>query len=171
MLMEHQHLVAVVGQHAAGAVDAGRRIAEHRRGNQRPLLPGDRRLGAEHAGDGARRVGVHRGADAVDAGHVDDRRHHDDVLRPDDRPHVARGNRGDHHLGHAEGQGAHSRRGDRRAATAARAQDRIQPKSMTAVASPCCSMRSLTKANSRPFVSRAPTMTTLFTLGRPAAVI
>ena len=72
-----------------------------------------------HAGDGVGAVGEHRARDRIEALHVGDRIHHRDVGRADIGADVARRDRRDHQLRHADGQGAHGRRDQRGAAGAA----------------------------------------------------
>ena len=122
--VEHQAVVAVL-QLLGHALHAGRRHAEH--GEADGGL-GLRRRGrasgvGDHAGQRVRGVRQDLLGDAVDARHVGDRIHHADVGRPDVGLHVARGHGRDHHLGHADGQRAHRRRGQRGAARAAGGDD------------------------------------------------
>ena len=73
----------------------------------------------DHAGQRMGGVGEHLLGDAVDARDVGHRVHHADVGGADVILHIARGDGRDHHLGQADRQAPHGRRGQRGAAGAA----------------------------------------------------
>ncbi len=119
--VEHQAVVV-----ALQAIDdlghAGRGDAEHGEAERRLAVGADGRI-VRHADDRLGCVRQDDAADAVQPGHVGDRRHHDDVGHADIRRHVARGERRDHELRQAERQLAHAGCHDRSAAAAADADD------------------------------------------------
>ena len=123
--MEDEHLEAALLEPLACAIDARRRVAEHRRGDER-LLDGGRHGRLDHAADGARRAREDGAADAIEPAHVHDGRNHDDVLDADEGADVAAGQRGDHDLGNAERQRAHRGGGDGRAGATAHADDGVE---------------------------------------------
>ena len=102
-----------------------RRVAEHRRGDQRGF--GRRgRLGGDHPGDRGGGVGVDAAADPVEPGDVHDRGHERDVLGARVRADVSAANRRGHQFRHPHRQRPHRGRRDRRPATAAHRHDAIQ---------------------------------------------
>ena len=123
--VEHQAVIVRL-QQRHHLLHAGRGHAEHADadGGTAVVVLG-RAVGlAERAANGAGGIGQHAARDAVQPGHVGDGVHHGDVGRPDIGRDVA-GSHGRHHqLGHADGQRAHGRRDQRRAARAAQAQQR-----------------------------------------------
>ena len=133
--VEHQHLVALPLEDGSRGVDQLGGVAEHARGQQRLFGGLACRLGVEAhllgrldgAADGAGGVGQHRPRQPVDAGDVDDRVHHRDVLGPDVGAGVPRGDGRDHQLRHADRQGAHGAGADRGPGRAADRDDAVEP--------------------------------------------
>ncbi len=118
--------------HRARRLDALRRVAEHRRRDER-LVDGVRHPRVDHPADGAGRLDEDPAADPVQTADVHDRRHHRDVFHADEPAHVAARERGHHELRNAEWERAHRGgpyRGARTAAQAEHAGDptfRVQP--------------------------------------------
>ena len=126
--VEDEHLVAELLQPLARARDARRRDAEHRRADQRALAAalGHRRRAP--CPRSRRRRSPRICAEIwLIAGDVDDRVGHRDVDGADVRARVARGDRRDDQLRHADRQVAHRLRRDRRVARAADRGDAVQP--------------------------------------------
>ena len=77
----------------------------------------------DHPGECVGGVAEHLTRDPVEAGDVGDRVHHRDVGRTDVHADVTRRDRRHHHLRHADREGAHRRRDERRTARSAGADD------------------------------------------------
>ena len=116
------HAVVVVTQGFGDRGDAGRGDAEHGQPDRGFSLV-DRSRARGHAGNGLGGVVQDHARDAVQAGHVGDRRHHDDVRHVDIGRGVAGSERRDHQLGDAQRQRTHAGGDDRGAAAAADADD------------------------------------------------
>ena len=100
-LVEDEHLVAELLETLARGRHRGRGHAEHRRDDDRPLLPERRHRRARHARECARGIGHHSRRHLVHAGDVDDRVHHRHVDRADVRAGVPGSDGRDHERGRA----------------------------------------------------------------------
>ena len=102
--------------------DRRRRHPEHREPDGR-LAAHWLRPVVRHADNRARRLVEHAAADPVEPSDIGDRRHHHDVGDADEGRRIARRQRRDHQLWHADRQLPHPGRDDRGAAAAADADD------------------------------------------------
>ena len=122
--MDDDDFVAVLLQPRSRAFDARCRDAEHARRDDRSIDRIDgQHARSNHAGESLRRAREHRATDAVQPRDVRDGVHDQDVARSDEVRDLARRERADQHLRHADGQRAHRSGSDGRARAATEAED------------------------------------------------
>jgi hypothetical protein len=113
-------------KNAARRLDRLGRVAEHRRGDQRPVFA-CRDFGLEHSDHGSRGTSEDAAADPVDPGDIDNTGDKNNVAHAHIGGDIPARDRGDDHLGDAERQSAEGAADDRRAARAAEREDAIEP--------------------------------------------
>ena len=113
MVVKDQHLETGLLQTLACPFDARSGDAEHRCRYKFPVVARGRGRGQRgQAGHRSRGRIEHAAADAVETQDVDDGIEHHQVGISDPGPNRAAGQRADHQLGHAQGQGTHGAGGD-----------------------------------------------------------